>query len=105
MLYNIVLKLVWCLVCGYICAYCRINILLMLLWSFYEYEKDRFNDSLCFIRLLIGCCYVGTKKFYPHDLTSCCFCYMGRGALMEERYLTFQSPRMKNGFTPNIAWS
>lgn len=53
----------------------------------YQYEKDRFSYSLCFIRLLIGCCYVG------------------RGALMEERYLTFQSPRMKNGFTPNIAWS
>lgn len=67
--------------------------------EFYEYEKDRFNDSLCFIRLLIGCYYVGTKKFYPHDLTSCCFCYMGRGALMEERHLTFHIPRMENGFT------
>lgn len=69
----------------------------------YQYEKDRFSYSLCFIRLLIGCCYVGTKEFYLHDLASCCFCYVGRGALMEERYLTFQSPRMKNGFTPNIA--
>ena len=65
----------------------------------YEYEKDRFSYSLCFIRLLIGCCYVGTKEFYLHDLTSCCFCYVGCGTLMEERHLTFHTPHMENGFT------